>query len=259
MINKFQMQFSVSNALNKWLKADLPRLPNKEGQRVGVHSLTSDEQTFCWQLNIIDNGPAVYRERARHKTIIACEANSRFIVFIPVDTKLTLDELAARLQMQWQYSLAETLQQLRAIPSSDIAMLLSELAELHMDTHWVKNTDLSISGHISDAALWVSQALAEQGLNELPSDLCTDLAIHLNTQKKRANNQTQKFMPIVKMMDYCQGILLEPQSLPAKPDLASATNTAAESAAAESAAAESAAANSTLVGGNIVQLSDYRK
>ncbi|MGI2000892.1 amino acid adenylation [Shewanella frigidimarina] len=239
MGRRISLLFGASNSLAKWLKADLPRLPNKEGQRVGVHSLASDEQVFSWQLNIIDNS-----YKSCHKTIIACEANSRFIVFIPVDAKLTLDELAARLQMEWQYSLAETLQQLRAIPSSDIAMLLSELAELHMDTHWVKNTDLSISGHISDAALWVSQTLVELGLNELPSDLCTDLSIHLNTHKKRANNQTQKFMPIVKMMDYWQDILMEPQPLPAKPDLASATSTAE---------------NSTLVGYKIVQLSDYRK
>ncbi|WP_445945101.1 amino acid adenylation [Shewanella sp.] len=246
-----KLLLSATNALNKWLKADLPRLADKEGQRVGVHNLKSDKQTFCWQLHIIDNGPSVYRVRSRHKTIIACEANSRFTVFIPVDTKLTLDELAARLQMQWQYSLAETLQQLRAIPSSDIAMLLSELAELHMDTHWVKNTDLSISGHISDAALWVSQMLAEQGLNELPSDLCTDLSIHLNTQMKRAKNQQQKFMPIVNMMDYCEEVLIDQQPLPAKPDLVSVHNTASESAA----------ENSTLVdgNGNIVQLSDYRK
>lgn len=234
-----KLLLSATNALNKWLKADLSRLPEKDGQRVGVHTLASDEQAFSWQLNIIDNA-----YKSRHKTIIACEANSRFTVFIPADTKLTLDELAARLQMEWQYSLAETLQQLRAIPSSDIAMLLSELSELNMVTHWVKNTDLSISGHISDAALWVSQTLAEQELNELPSDLCTDLSIHLNTQKKHAKDQKQKFMPIVKMMDYCQDILMEPQPLPAKPDLASATNTAE---------------NSTLAGDKIVQLSDYRK
>ncbi|MGI2000886.1 DUF6933 domain-containing protein [Shewanella frigidimarina] len=166
-----KLLFSATNALNKWLKADLPRLPNKEGQRVGGHALASDDHAFCWQVNIIDNA-----YKSRHKTIIACEANSRFTVFIPADTKLTLDELAVRLQMEWQYSLAETLQQLRAIPSSDIAMLLSELSELNMDIHWVKNTDLSISGHISDAALWVRQTFSEQGLNELPSDLCTDLS-----------------------------------------------------------------------------------
>lgn len=234
-----KLLLSATNALNKWLKADLSRLPEKDGQRVGVHSLASDNHTCCWQVHIIDNA-----YKSRHKTIIACEANSRFTVFIPADTKLTLDELAARLQMEWQYSLAETLQQLRAIPSSDIAMLLSELSELNMDIHWVKNTDLSISGHISDAALWVTQMLEEQGLNELPSDLCTDLLIHLNTQMKRAKNQKQKFLPIVKMMDYCQDILMEPQPLPAKPDLASATNTAE---------------NSTLAGDKIVQLSDYRK
>lgn len=100
-----KLLFSATNALNKWLKADLPRLPDKEGHIVGVHALASDEHTCCWQLHIIDNA-----YKSRHKTIIACEANIRFAMFIPVTGILLLEELTKRLLMEWQYALAETLQ-----------------------------------------------------------------------------------------------------------------------------------------------------
>ena len=115
-----KLLLSTTNALNKWLKADLPRFPAKEGQRVGVNVLASDEQALCWQLHIIDNA-----YKSRDKTIIACEANSRFIVFIRVDIKLTLDELATRLQMEWQYSLAETL-------AVELARLTASIASRHV-------------------------------------------------------------------------------------------------------------------------------
>ncbi|MBB1440552.1 amino acid adenylation [Shewanella sp. SG41-4] len=193
-----KLLLSTTNALNKWLKSDLPRCPAKEGQRVGVNFLASDEQSLCWQLHIIDNA-----YKSRDKTIIACEANSRFIVFIPVDIKLTLDELATRLQMEWQYSLAETLQQLRAMSNSKIAMLLSELSELNMDTHWVKNTDLSISGHISDAGLWVNQTLVDGKQEELSSEQALDLAIYLNSQPKQLNKGKDKIIPVKCLLEYC--------------------------------------------------------
>ncbi|MCU7964629.1 MULTISPECIES: amino acid adenylation [unclassified Shewanella] len=200
-----KLLLSTTNALNKWLKADLPRLPAQEGQRVGVHGLVSDEQVFCWQLHIIDNA-----YKSGYKTIIACEANSRFTMFIPVTGILSLEELTKRLLMEWQYALAETLQQLRAMPNSDTAVFLSDLSEVTFETNRVKNTDISISGHISDASIWITQTIAEQGLDDLPSEINTDLSIHLNTQMKRTKNERKKFMPIVKVMDYCQGILMEP-------------------------------------------------
>lgn len=96
------------------------------------------------------------------------------------------------------------------MPNSDIAVFLSDLSEVTFETNWVKNTDISISGHISDASIWITQTIAEQVLDDLPSEINTDLSIHLNTQMKRTKNERKKFMPIVKVMDYCQGILMEP-------------------------------------------------
>jgi len=174
---------SASNALNKYLKADLPRLPHEPGKQAGVNTLISDGDNLNWQLQIIDNS-----YKSREKTIIVCEANSRFTFFIPVSLKLSQEELTQRLEYEWQLMMAETLEVYQLIPRSDIAVLLSELSKTEFTPHWVKNTDLSISGHISDAALWVTQTLQEEGLYDLPKELAIELAIHLNTQPKRLTN-----------------------------------------------------------------------
>ena len=150
MDRKMSLLFGASNSLAKWLKADLSRLPTLAGKQAGVNTLKSDSTTMCWQAHIIDNQYKSYK-----KTIIVCEANTRFIFFIPVTARLTLDELTNLLTMEWQAMLAETLESYQLIPRSDIAMLLSELSDLTFSVEWVKNTDLSINGHISDAGLWV--------------------------------------------------------------------------------------------------------
>ena len=201
-----QLQLCASNALNKYLKADLPRLSHEPGKQVGVNILISDNNSFNWQLQIIDNS-----YKSREKTIIVCEANSRFTFFIPVSLKLSQKELTQHLQYEWQLIMAQTLEVYQLIPRSDIAVLLSELSKIEFTPHWVKNTDLSISGHISDTALWVTQTLQEEGLYELPKELAIELAIYLNTQPKRITNKTtgckEKFIPIERLLTYCQALI----------------------------------------------------
>ena len=208
--NSISFCLSVSNALNKYLKADLPRLPHEPGKHAGVNTLISDGNSFNWQLQIIDNS-----YKSREKTIIVCEANSRFTFFIPVSLKLSQQELTERLAYEWQLMLAQTLEVYQLIPRSDIAVLLSDLSKIEFTAHWVKNTDLSISGHISDAALWVTQTLKEEGLYELPNKLATELAVYLNTQPKRITNKAtgrkEKFIPIERFLSYCQSLITAQQ------------------------------------------------
>ncbi|WP_150141245.1 amino acid adenylation [Candidatus Enterovibrio escicola] len=193
--------FSASNALNKWLGADLPRLPSEVDRQAGVNALFSDANQLCWQVHIIDN-----RYQSLEKTIVVCEANSRFTFFLPVMQKLSLSELTDILQMEWQSVLAETLNYYQLLPSSDIAMLLSKLSDVNFDIAWMKNTDLSINGHITDAGLWVTETLRERGLLSLTTELALDIAIHLNTQRKRIKKRKEKFIPIERLLDYCTNI-----------------------------------------------------
>jgi hypothetical protein len=228
-----KFQLCASSALNKYLKADLPRLSHEPGKQPGVNALISDSNVFNWQLQIIDNS-----YKSRKKTIIACEANSRFTFFIPVNLKLSQEELTQRLQYEWQFILAQTLEVYQLIPRSDIAVLLSELSKIEFTPHWVKNTDLSISGHISGAVLWVTQTLKEEGLYELPKDLAIELAVHLNTLPKRITNKVtdrkDKLIPIERLLTYCQSLCTRVQS-------------------------EIFPTNATVGKSNIINFSDYKK
>lgn len=202
-----QYQFCATNALIKWLKTDLPRLPAAPGQQVGVNTVISTREQMCWQLHIIEN-----RYRSRHKTLIATEANSRFTLFIPVDLLISIDELTQRLQMEWQWVLAETLRLSNILPRSDIALLLSDLGEITFEPQWVKNTDRSVNGHVTDAGLWVTQTLADQRKDTLSPELALELAIYLNTQPKRVNKAKGKLVPVLALLDYCTTLIKPPTS-----------------------------------------------
>lgn len=229
----------------KWLKADFPRLPTEPGQQPGVNSIFSSSDQMCWQLHIIEN-----EYRSWHKTIIATEATSRFTVFLPVDLLMPKETLTQRLQMQWQFVLAESVQELRLIPSSDIALLLSNLNEADLfgncETHWVKNTDRSVNGHITDASLWVTQTLANQKQQQLSAELALDLAIYLNTQPKRANKDRSRFIPVEALLRYCQSLIAGPTE--AEPAKAHSTNMES---------VQSGKGNNSQ--SNVVYLKDFRK
>jgi hypothetical protein len=193
-----QLFYSTSKALDKWLKAELPTL---EGTQKGRNTIASDANTFSWQLHIIDNS-----YRSSRKTIIATEAHSRFTCFLPALMPLTLAQLHQQLSMQWQSLLIEMIRANHLLPNSDAVLLLSQLDELSFDISWAKNTDLSINGHITDAALWVTQTLAEQRLDVMPLELAEDLAIYLNGQVKRIKQRKEKFVPLNRLFKYCQKI-----------------------------------------------------
>ena len=197
-----QLLYSTSKALDKWLKADLPTL---EGTKKGRNFITTDADTFSWQLHIIDNS-----FKSREKTIIATEAYSRFTCFIPAPMPLTLAELHQQLSMQWQQLLVEMVLANQLLPNSDAILLLSNLEQRHFDAHWVKNTDLSINGHITDAAQWVTHTLKQQKINALSFALSQDLAMYINEQDKFIKQRKEKFVPIERFLKYCQRITDNP-------------------------------------------------
>ncbi|HDG1575080.1 TPA: amino acid adenylation [Vibrio cholerae] len=214
-----QLQLSATNALNKWLKADFPRLPVEAGKQAGVNKLSSDAATMSWQVHLIEN-----RYRSLEKTLIVCEANSRFTYFISLNRMiLTPDELAERLKIEWQFAFVEALEAYAfetsaldtyslkhsgSISRYDIATLLSKLNDIEFTPQWVKNTDLSINGHIADAAQWVTQTLEDRNLDRLSQPLAFDISSYINAQTKsiKVNNKKQRFIPIERLLDYVQQI-----------------------------------------------------
>ncbi|MBN3495739.1 amino acid adenylation [Vibrio neptunius] len=199
-----QLQLSATNALNKWLKADFPRLPVEAGKQAGVNKLNSDAATMSWQVHLIEN-----RYQSSEKTLIVCEANSRFTYFIPLNRMtLTPDELAERLKIEWQFAFVEALELSGLVSRYDIATLLSKLNDIEFTQHWIKNTDLSINGHIADAAQWVTQTLDDRNLERLNQPLAFEISRYINAQTKsiKVNNKKQRFIPIERLLGYVQKI-----------------------------------------------------
>ncbi|NRB69608.1 MAG: amino acid adenylation [Vibrio sp.] len=204
-----QLQLSATNAFNNWLKADFPRLPVEEGKQAGVSKLSSDTATMSWQVHLIEN-----RYRSLEKTLIVCEANSRFTYFIPLNRMMfTPDELAERLKIEWQFAFVEaleayTLETSGLISRYDIARLLSKLNDIEFAPHWIKNTDLSVNGHIADAAQWVTQTLQDRNLERLSQPLAFEISSYINAQTKsiKLNNKKQRFTPIERLIEYVQQI-----------------------------------------------------
>lgn len=206
------LQLSATNALNKWLKADFTRLPVEEGKQAGVNKLSSDVATLSWQVHLIEN---CYQ--SSEKTLIVCEANSRFTYFIPLNRMIfTPDELAERLKIEWQFAFVEALEAntldshaLKGqglISHYDIATLLSKLNDIEFTPHWIKNTDLSINGHIADAAQWITQTLEDRNLDHLSQPLAFEISNYINCQTKsiKLNNKKQRFIPIERLLEYIQ-------------------------------------------------------
>lgn len=196
------LQLSATNALNKWLKADFTRLPVEEGKQAGVNKLSSDVATLSWQVHLIEN---CYQ--SSEKTLIVCEANSRFTYFIPLNRMIfTPDELAERLKIEWQFALVESLTACGLARRFDIATLLPKLNDIEFTPHWIKNTDLSVNGHIADAAQWVTQTLEDRNLDLLSQPLAFEISSYINAQTKsiKVNNKKQRFIPVERLLEYIQ-------------------------------------------------------
>ncbi|EOW9273278.1 amino acid adenylation [Vibrio cholerae] len=199
-----QLRLSATNALNKWLKVDFPRLPVEVGKQAGVNKLSSDVATMSWQLHLIEN-----RYQSSEKTLIVCEANSRFTYFISLNRMIfTPDELAERLKIEWQFAFAEALEVSGLVSRYDIATILSQLNDIEFAPHWIKNTDLSINGHIADAAQCVMQTLEDRNLERLSQPLAFEISSYINTQTKSftVSNKKQRFIPIKQLLEYVQQI-----------------------------------------------------
>lgn len=199
-----QLQLSATNVLNKWLKADFPRLPVEEGKQAGVNKLSSDAATMSWQVHLIEN-----RYRSLEKTLIVCEANSRFTYFIPLNRMMfTPDELAERLIIEWQFAFVEALETSSLVSRFDIATILSQLSDIEFAPDWIKNTDLSVNGHIADAAQWITQTLQDRNLERLSQPLSFEISNYINSQTKsiKVNNKKQRFIPIERLLEYVQHI-----------------------------------------------------
>lgn len=185
--------FSISNALCKWLKLDLPRFPVESGQQPGVMPLVTDGETISWQCHVIFTNS--WRLRA---TVIAVEAQSRFTLLLPFDLKPSQAQLEQRLCESWAEELVSLMIKYGDVSRDQAPRIFTRFHERTQKIEWVRNTDLSVNGHVTDAEHWVKDTLADRGLDALDENLALDLAWQINTMEKQAktpDGKKRRFYP----------------------------------------------------------------
>jgi len=189
-----QIIFSASNALNKWLKLDLPRLPSPDGKRIGTQSLITDAKAISWQCHVVSN-----TYNGHFYTVIAVEAYSRFTLLLPFDFAPTQNELQERICQQWTHSLVSLMVQHGELPRELAPLAFSHIIDQMDNVAWWRNTDLSVNGHVGDAGQWVTQTIADRNIDALSDDDALDLAYYINSFHKRAkddNGKKRQFYPV---------------------------------------------------------------
>lgn len=170
---------TLANIIAKTTGAELPRITSLDGKNVGTQQLHSDSQQIAWQCQYV---PAFYK--ANHGAVIAIESFSRFIIFIPATKQIDVNALEKTLLHEWFDELNYW-----HVASGTHDNQDSKTAKNHIkieNIHWRSNTDLSINGHVSDAAQWLQQYLEDYNLSSLTFDHAKTLGRYLNQQKRRA-------------------------------------------------------------------------
>lgn len=193
-----KIQISASNALCKWMKLDLARITSVDGKKIGTQTITTDAETLAWQCHVIKNNTQFH-----YGTVIAVEARSRYVMIFPNLAPPTQAEFEAIFSERLFIEMINLMLQSGAIeePVADIAA--SQFAEESMVFSWFKNTDLSVSGHVSDTESWIRQNCKDNDVTAFNDDEAYGLSMHINEMRKRIarEGRNKRFIPVARMVD----------------------------------------------------------
>lgn len=194
-----KLLLSFSNKLTRYLQLDLPRQGSTKAKDIGKQTLNSDADTFAWQCHLVENGGAT-----SSRSIVAVEAHSRYCIIIPITLQLEQEDLIQQLNYRWSTEMAMFILDDPEAPIDDIEELADALLEVVTDVEIIKNTDLSISGHITDIKSWIQDYCQQHELQMLNDRHSVNLAMHLNELQKTAKDQAgskQRFVPLPRFVD----------------------------------------------------------
>ncbi|MFD1006788.1 MULTISPECIES: hypothetical protein [Oceanisphaera] len=189
---------SVSNALARWLSLSLPRIPSADGKRIGTQPLSTGFDRVSWQCHLLEHG----NDRLQpYHTIVAMEAYSRYVIFLPFMAPPSQIELEQVLLERWGNEALHLAVDSGAITDDELPLMVDAFTHQHCHTHWVNNYDASINGHITDARAWFMQTLEQEGLAYLEEEHCYSLAMHINQLYKKIGTSKARFRPMVRLLD----------------------------------------------------------
>ncbi len=194
-----KLLLSFSNKLTRYLGLDLPQQGSAEAKGTGKHPLHSNADIFAWQCHIIENGGP-----DSSRSLVAVEAHSRYCIIIPLTLRLEQEDLIQQLNYRWSTEMAMFILDDPEAPLEDIEELADALLEVITEVDVIRNTDLSISGHITDIKSWIQDYCQQHGLHLLSDRHSVSLAMHLNELQKTAKDPTgakQRFIPLPRFID----------------------------------------------------------
>ncbi|NRA72616.1 MAG: hypothetical protein HRU24_16510 [Gammaproteobacteria bacterium] len=198
-----QILIGASNAFIKWMGIDLPRIPSNDGKRIGVQTISSSPTSVAWQCHAL-----LEHSKAQYATIIAVEARSRFCIIFSNLPKLSMGDFDQHLKDHWLRNVLFMSHQSGAVTDSQEIghKIVQQFNNTVMDFNWVKNTDLSVSGHVSDVEQWIRSGSVLNRANHLSPPEANELAYHINTQRKKAKQHSSAkkmaiFIPVARLLD----------------------------------------------------------
>ena len=194
-----EILIAASNALAKWLRLELPRLPSPDGKRIGTQPLTTGFGRVSWQCHLVEHGRP---GGLRHYTVIAVEAHSRYALLLPFFEPPTQAELESMLLERWGNEALHLALESGAVNDDELPLMVTRFFAEDRRITWVNNNDPSINGHITDAGEWLKSTLAHEELDYLDDNHCYGLGLHINQQYKRVGgNRSRPFRPVIRLLD----------------------------------------------------------
>ncbi len=184
---------SCTNHLKRYLKTELAHLPTVQGAQAGVHRLVSTSTEVAFQCHYFTPiGPS-----HQPSFLLAIEADSRYCLILPLPLRLTQSELSQQLQALFLTHVGYQLSQTNILATTDQAALDQLFLSMAPSTEWVKNTDLSLQGSITQLEFWLQDALQQAGKRGLSDQQLFLLSLQFNeTQSSRTvQGKKERFVP----------------------------------------------------------------
>ncbi|MAN52541.1 MULTISPECIES: UPF0149 family protein [unclassified Marinimicrobium] len=196
---KMFVHVAATKALEKWLGGTFDRLPSPDGKRVGTQPLITNADLISWQCHVIENRPG-----SGLYTAIAVEAHSRFTLLLPYSQRPSPEKFWVDLVEAWVGNLFELMVEGGFVDDDQFEQVVQNFTERAAGMVYVRNTDPSVNGHVTEAEQWVRETLAHEQLAQLDPEQAFALGRYISDLPKTAKTpegKKERFDPVPRFMD----------------------------------------------------------
>ncbi len=128
----YTIVLSANNAMIKWLKLDVPRIPSPDGKRIGTQPLVTNSRQLSWQCNVVPNS-----YRSSEYTVIVTEAYSRYTLFMPYRFAPGVEEFEADFLERFEFVIQQLMLESGALEPHQLASVKQQFDRQKKDTYMV--------------------------------------------------------------------------------------------------------------------------